>query len=107
MLLHHPIRFVHAFRCAGVLPTQYVHVSKFAGIGKIGHGYINQGIDVIATSMFFNTCTLFSSVYNCREYIQIVGRLAEHTMQSAVEEVQSLPGFLSENFPRGGETRVR
>ena len=93
MLLCHPIRFVHAFMCAHVLPTQYIHFSKFAGIGKIGHGYINQGIDVIATNMFFNTCTLFSSVYNRREYIQIVGRLAEHSMQSAVEEVQSLPDY--------------
>ena len=36
-------RMVHAFTCAGVLPSQYTNMMKFAGIGFVGEGYINQG----------------------------------------------------------------
>ena len=36
-------RMVHAFTCAGVLPTQYIKMSTFAGIGHVGHGYMKKG----------------------------------------------------------------
>ena len=37
-------RFVHGFTCAGVLPSQYINLSRFAGIGNVGHKYIKQGL---------------------------------------------------------------
>lgn len=87
-------RFVHAFTCAGILPTQYIHFSKFAGVGKVGYGYIKQGIAIIT---FCNNIIYSSlSVYNRREYVEIVGRLTEHSMQSAVEEVQSRPEYATD-----------
>ena len=33
-------RLVHAFTCAGILPSQYIHFSKFATIGVVGKWYI-------------------------------------------------------------------
>ena len=42
--------------------------------------------------MCYNSLIL-SIVYNRREYIEIVGRLAEHSMKAAVEEVESLPDY--------------
>ena len=31
---------------AGVLPSQYIHLSQFAGLGTVGHAYIRAGIQV-------------------------------------------------------------
>ena len=42
--------------------------------------------------------TTILSVYNCHGYVDIVGRLAEQSMQGAVEEVQTLP-----DYPTSGE----
>ena len=36
-------RFVHAFTCAGILPSQYINFCEFAGIGVVGHWYMRQG----------------------------------------------------------------
>ena len=35
-------RMVHAFTCAGMLPSQYTHLSMFSGIGVVGHAYIHR-----------------------------------------------------------------
>lgn len=37
-------RMVHAFTCAGMLPSQYTHLSEFAGVGVVGHAYIRRGL---------------------------------------------------------------
>lgn len=42
---------VHGCTCAGILPTQYINILQFTGIGNVGHGYIRQ--DLLCTS----TCT--------------------------------------------------
>ena len=34
------IRVVHSFTCAGILPIQYSKFSMFAGMGCVGHKYI-------------------------------------------------------------------
>ncbi len=34
---------VHSLTRAGVLPVQYIKLSKFAGIGHVGHGYMKKG----------------------------------------------------------------
>ena len=36
---------VHNFTCAGVLPTQYIKLSKFMGMGRLGHGYMKKGMN--------------------------------------------------------------
>ena len=36
-------RLIHGFTCAGILPTQYLHFSQFAGIGVVGKWYIQAG----------------------------------------------------------------
>lgn len=73
-------KFVHSFTCAGILPSQYINFSQFAGIGNVGHKYIKQG------------------VYNRRGYIEVVGQLAQDSMQAAVDEIQGLP-----EYPTKGE----
>ena len=46
-----------------------------------------------------NSCSLLSvSVYDQHSYIEIVGRLAEQSMKSAVSEVKALP-----DYPAKGE----
>ena len=37
-------RLIHGFACAGILPSQYLHFSQFAGIGVIGSWYIQAGM---------------------------------------------------------------
>ena len=34
---------VHSFTCAGVLPTQYIKMCTFAGVGHVGYGYMKKG----------------------------------------------------------------
>ena len=36
-------RLVHAFTCAGILPTQYLKFIEFDGIGGVGKRYIKTG----------------------------------------------------------------
>ena len=36
-------RCVHAFTCAGILPSQYNHFSEFSGMGVVGKRYIGTG----------------------------------------------------------------
>ena len=36
-------RMIHGFTCAGMLPTHYIKMSRFAGIGTAKHGYISKG----------------------------------------------------------------
>ena len=47
---------VHSFTCAGILPSQYIHFSKFAGIGVVGHVYINHGMFL---SYFLSLCIYY------------------------------------------------
>ena len=47
-------RFVHAFTSAGILPSQYLHFSKFASIGIVGKWYIQQGLYVLYIRYLYN-----------------------------------------------------
>ena len=85
-------RLVHGFTCAGVLPTQYINFAKFSGTGSVGYGYIRQGNCHAYMQVCYKTSVIFS-VYSRHGYIGIVGRLAEQSMQKAVEEVQTLPDY--------------
>ena len=38
------LRLIHGFTCAGILPSQYLHFSQFAGIGVLGSWYIQAGM---------------------------------------------------------------
>ena len=35
-------RVVHRSTCAGILPTQYMKFSMFAGMGGVGHRYVEN-----------------------------------------------------------------
>lgn len=37
-------RLVHAFTAAGIIPSQYIHLSSFAEMGVVGKWYINNGM---------------------------------------------------------------
>ncbi len=80
---------VHSFTCAGIIPSQYIHLSTFAGLGTVGHAYIRRGIYCTKTC---TSLTLFT-VYNKNSYMEIVAAEAENSMQSAVEEVKALPDY--------------
>ena len=90
-------RLVHSFTCAGVLQTQYIKLSSFAGLGTVKNSYIRQGT-CIYTSL---TCVslvsvdvfIFCTVYKKGGYIDIVACAAEQSMKTAIEEVQSLPHY--------------
>ena len=36
-------RLIHSFTCAGILQTQYMKLSLFAGMGSVKNDYIQQG----------------------------------------------------------------
>ena len=37
---------VHAFTCAGILPSQYLNFTKHSKLGKVGPYYIRSGMYV-------------------------------------------------------------
>ena len=37
-------RLIHGSTCAGILPSQYLHFSQFAGIGVLGSWHIQAGM---------------------------------------------------------------
>lgn len=85
---------VHAFTCAGVIPTQYIKMSLFAGIGSVKHAYAYHGYNC----SYFFLCIVFtvlSVVYNQGGYIKIVQDMAERSMKDAVNEVKALESYSS------------
>ena len=73
-----------------MLPTQYINFSKFSGMGSVGHGYIRQGNCHAYTLVYFKNSITFQYTY-----IGIVDRLAEQFMKKAVEEVETLPDYVT------------
>lgn len=49
-------RMIHGFTCAGMLPTQYIKLSRFAGIGTVKHGYISKGSQCLVVLLYISTC---------------------------------------------------
>ena len=84
---------VHAFTCAGVLPSQYDHMSQFAGIGCVGHNYIRRSKLVTYSRYLCFTMLLLPSVYQKLGFVEVVGRAMEHSMAAAVDEVKALPEY--------------
>ena len=91
-------RFVHSFTCAGILPSQYINFSQFAGIGNVGHKYIKQGGMCIFLKVLTLSYEQYILVYNRCGYIEVVGQLTQDSMQAAVDEIQGLP-----EYPNKGE----
>ena len=87
-----PCRMIHAFTCAGALPTQYIKLSRFAGIGSVKHGYISRG-DFATIDIYTVLLIPKISVYNQYGYIEIVRESAERSMRAAVDEVKALPQY--------------
>ena len=58
---------------------------------------VAYGVTICIVSISIN----FFSVYNRHAYVKIVSRLAQHSMQAAVEEVQTLPDYSTK-----GEVRL-
>ena len=65
---------VHSFTSAGMIPSQYAHLSTFSGLGTVGPKYIRN-------------------VYHRNGYIDIVSEEAEMSMQAAVDEAKALPDY--------------
>ena len=93
---------VHSFTCAGILASQYINLSQFAGLGTVGNAYIRQGSVLHIYCLLRNYWLLAVSVYHGRGYLEIVSRAAEISMQSAVEEVQSLPEYAEKGEVKSG-----
>ena len=50
---------VHGFTCAGILPSQYMNLNKFAGIGRVGGSYIRRGWKCLSSKLYtLMTCIL-------------------------------------------------
>ena len=52
-------RLVHSFTCAGILPTQYLKFSRFAGMGHVGYKYMEKGFFFI----LFAVCVGIIHIY--------------------------------------------
>ena len=85
---------VHAFTCAGVLPSQYTKMTQFGGLGCVGEAYIKRGnFDFSPTILFSHIFHCFFAVYQQNGYRQLVNTAADRSMQAAVEEVKGLPHY--------------
>ncbi|KAL5517552.1 hypothetical protein EMCRGX_G003114 [Ephydatia muelleri] len=69
-------KLIHAFTCAGMLPSQFINFCKFAEIGVVSNKYIH-------------------SVYIHRQYQQIVADSAEESMNAAVQRVKANPEYVT------------
>ena len=63
-------RIEHAFTCADILPSQYIHFTTQANLGMLGPYYINSG-----------------------EYLDTVNTCAKLSMMMAAAEVKALPNY--------------
>ncbi|KAL5470676.1 hypothetical protein EMCRGX_G028679 [Ephydatia muelleri] len=70
---HKAIRLIHAFTCAGMLPSQFINFCKFAEIGVVSNKYI----------------------HSVRQYQQIVADSAEESMNAAVQRVKANPEYVT------------
>lgn len=85
---------VHSFTCAGILPSQYIKMSTFMGMGHVGHGYMKKG-RLLCTICFCVQC-LVVIVYYGGGYCDIIGTMAEVCMNKAVMEVQALQNYTTD-----------
>lgn len=67
-------KIVHAFTCAGILPSQYIHFTTHANLGTLGPYYINL-------------------VYKKGGYLENVNTCAKLSMMKAAAEVKALPNY--------------
>ena len=89
---------IHSFTCSGILPSQYIHLSQFAGLGTVGHAYIRQG--TVSCSVYSGLYCIYSivcaSVYDRCGYIDIAHKEAEWSMTKAIEEAKSQPNYTTD-----------
>lgn len=71
----HSCRVVHSFTCAGILQTQYIQLSKFAGLGTVENTYIRHGTKKF--TVVINVTEHSSAVYNRQGYVDLVHDAAE------------------------------
>uniref|UniRef100_A0A1X7UVZ9 Uncharacterized protein n=1 Tax=Amphimedon queenslandica TaxID=400682 RepID=A0A1X7UVZ9_AMPQE len=70
--LEYKIKLIHAFTCAGILPSQYYHFCRLASLGTVGKRYTD-------------------SVYKSKGDIAAIESCAEASMMEAIDEIQSQP----------------
>jgi hypothetical protein len=90
---------VHAFTCAGIIPSQYINFSTFSGVGVVGKRYIKSGISTFKIELF--TKFQIVIVYTLQGYLEVIKTSADLSMRKAVSEIKSLPDYVS----NGGEVR--
>lgn len=86
-------RLVHAFTCAGILPQHYIKMCTFAAMGTSGRWYIKKVSTCDRCSAYIvYICNCYLSVYG-EGYKGVVERVAEASMQAAVEEAKAQPKY--------------
>uniref|UniRef100_A0A1X7V413 Integrase catalytic domain-containing protein n=1 Tax=Amphimedon queenslandica TaxID=400682 RepID=A0A1X7V413_AMPQE len=63
-------KLIHAFTCAGMLPSQYYHFCRFASLGIVGNRYT-------------------ASVCKSKGYVGAIESCAEASMMKAIDEIKS------------------
>uniref|UniRef100_A0A1X7USZ7 Mutator-like transposase domain-containing protein n=1 Tax=Amphimedon queenslandica TaxID=400682 RepID=A0A1X7USZ7_AMPQE len=63
-------KLIHAFTCAGMLPSQYYHFCRLASLGTVGKRYTD-------------------SVYNSKGYVAAIESCAEASMTKAIDEIKA------------------
>ena len=85
---------IHSFSCAGILPSSYIRLSSFAGLGTVGHAYIRRGTYKSTRTHVHDCILILNVVYNNCGYIDVVQRMVDMSMTNAVEDVKEIPGYL-------------
>ncbi len=57
-------KLVYAFTGAGIIPSQYLHLSIFAGLGTVGYAYIRKGIILLKYKSKFTANAILVVVHS-------------------------------------------
>ena len=81
-------RLVHAFTCAGILPSQYIHFCQFATLGVVGKWYIQQGElarEMCVSDVYIYIYVFSPLVYKAHSYIECIAQATESSMKHSIE----------------------
>ena len=90
------MRLIHAFTCAGMLPSQYYHFCRLASLGTVGKRYTDSGNT--SFELHCSTVSVFTIVHKSKGYVAAIESCAEASMMKAIEATS--------NYETDGEVQL-
>ena len=96
MTLLYIYKLIHALTAAGIIPSHYKRISKFAEMGTAGKQYINNSICPYNSHLcvYLYICiTLCPLVHRTLGYFDTVAEAMEASIGLAVYEIEETPDY--------------